>query len=262
MENKNQTLLKVGENIVFAQHGIDYSMKSGSVYTVSYDAYSDEIQLHEAPNLQLPSKLYVLEEDKKFMNKVLNYHKKNKNGITGVMLAGLKGSGKTVMAKEIAINSGLPILLIDNSFRPSKLTKLFNKLQNIEMCVIFDEIDKLGEDYSDDYMLRVFDGISSSGKHLVLATCNDKKQVNEYLLDRCGRIRYYREFEEMGSKMITSVLRDKLNDKKEVDSCTEFIIKNFNVISFDNVSSFADEVNDYPTETYESLFADMNISSK
>lgn len=34
------------------------------------------------------------------------------------MLAGLKGSGKTVMAKMIANKSGLPIVNIDKNIRP------------------------------------------------------------------------------------------------------------------------------------------------
>ena len=58
------------------------------------------------------------------------------------------------------------------------------------------------------------------------------------------------------------VLNDKLNDKKEVKSLTDFIKDNFEVCSFDNISSFVKEANDYPTTTFEELFEDMNLSSK
>lgn len=58
------------------------------------------------------------------------------------------------------------------------------------------------------------------------------------------------------------VLNDKLNDKKEVKSLTDFIKDNFEVCSFDNIASFVKEANDYPTTTFEELFEDMNLSSK
>ena len=130
------------------------------------------------------------------------------------------------------------------------------------MCVIFDEFDKMGEKYDSDSILRVLDGISSAGKHLILFTCNNVDMVNEYMLDRCGRIRYYREFEEMGPSMISEILTDRLEDKSEVKPLTDFIMANFGLLSFDNIASFADEVNLFPNDTFEELFSDMNISEK
>ena len=127
---------------------------------------------------------------------------------------------------------------------------------------MFDEIDKLGEDYDDDYLLKILDGANSSGKKLMLCTCNDAEDINEYLIDRCSRIRYWREFDELSASMIQNILEDKLNDKEEIKPLTDFIIENFAVVSFDNIASFVDEVNEYPTTSFEELFKDMNLSSK
>ena len=124
------------------------------------------------------------------------------------------------------------------------------------------EVDKLGENYDDDYLLKVLDGINSSGKKLMLFTCNDSEDINEYLKDRCSRIRYWKNYEETSASMIQTVLEDKLEDKTEAGPLTDFILQNFACVSFDNVASFADEVNDYPNDTYEDLFKDMNLSSK
>ena len=66
----------------------------------------------------------------------------------------------------------------------------------------------------------------------------------------------------MRPSMIKCILNDRLDDKKKTDSLTDFIIKNFGCISFDNVSSFIEEVNEYPETSYEELFNDMNISQK
>ena len=66
----------------------------------------------------------------------------------------------------------------------------------------------------------------------------------------------------MSPSLIQKILEDKLNDRDEVKSLTDYIVSNFGVVSFDNVVSFADEVNEYPNKTYEELFRDMNLSSK
>lgn len=264
MENKtnnNIQLLKLGEDIIFGKTGVDYELVPGTVYVPKVERYSDDIKLNIGNELTLPERLYTPKNDEKFINKVLKtYTREGKT--TGVLLAGTKGTGKTVMAKEIAVKSNLPILTIDNSLHPSYLKGLFAKLENTPMCVIFDEFDKLGERYDSDFILQVFDGVSSSGKHLLILTCNDVNNVNEYMLDRCSRVRYYREFEEMTVSMITEILEDRLNDKSEIKPVADFIVANFGLVSFDNVATFADEINAYPTDTFEELFADLNISEK
>lgn len=263
MEN-NEKFLKVGNNIVFkpTTDGLNYSLEPGKVYTVELDRYTDEISFHIAPDFVMPEKVYETPEDSRFTQRVLNYYSKSIDGTTGVMLSGLKGSGKTITVKNIALKSNLPILLIDKGFRPSFLIKLFNMLSEVEVCVLFDEIDKLGDDYDDDYLLKILDGANTSGKKLVLCTCNDPDDISEYLKDRCSRIRYWREFDELSPSMIRNILEDKLNDKEKADSLTDFISNNFRVISFDNINAFIDEVNEYPDTEFSELFEDMNLSSK
>lgn len=263
MEN-NKNFLKVGNRIAFKPvvEGLEYELEGGVVYTVELDRYTDDISFSIAPPLSMPSKVYETEDSSRFVTKVLNYFEKSKDGTTGVMLSGLKGSGKTITAKNIALKSNLPIILIDKSFRPSFLSKLFNKLANTPACILFDEVDKLGEDYDDDYLLKILDGANTCGKKLVLCTCNESDDINEYLKDRCSRIRYWREFDELSPSLIQEILKDKLNDKTEIGALTDFITSNFACISFDNVASFVDEVNEYPTASFEELFKDMNLSGK
>lgn len=255
--------VKVANKVVFkpTTDGLDYELEAGKVYTVEME-WSGDISFTVAPDLNLPTKLYTTEEDSKFVDKVLSRYKIMESGTLGVMLSGLKGSGKTVMMKNLAVQSNLPILLIDKSFAPSQLVNLFNKLSKIELCVLMDEIDKIGENYDDDYLLKILDGVNTTGKKLMIFTCNDAEDINEYLQDRCSRIRYWREFDVMPSSMIQNILSDKLKDKDEVKPLTDFIIENFGVVSFDNVISFVDEVNENANDTYEDLFNDMNLSSK
>lgn len=261
MEKK---FFKVGNNINFKFNtdGLEYDLIPGTVYNIIVDRYTDTVSLQESGKLPLPSKVYCTSRDERFIDKVVNSYNLSESGFTGVMLAGLKGSGKTVMAKMIANKSGLPIVNIDKNIRPHILRNIVEMLGDTSVCFLFDELDKVLADYDDSFLLQVLDGSDTKGKHMILFTCNDDSKISEYLIDRCSRIRYWREFEEMSPSLIMEVLNDKLNDKKEVKSLTDFIKDNFEVCSFDNIVSFVKEANNYPTTTFEELFEDMNLSSK
>lgn len=260
---KTQRLIKIGDEIRFTAVGGECELEKGKVYTANFDRVSDETYLKSAPTLIMPDDLYETAEDAKFINKVLGHYSRTENGTTGVILAGVKGTGKTVMAKSMAIRSELPIVLLNKNFPPQELTGLMAKLKDERVCIVIDEIDKLNDrSYNDDFLLQLFDGISTCGNNLIIATCNNTEDVNEYLLDRCSRIRYYKEFEEMSPSMIQAILENRLDDKSEVKPLTDFIVSNFGLISFDNVAAFAEEVNENPDETFENLFEDMNLSGK
>ena len=261
MDNKTQRLIKIGDQIRFTTVGGECALISGATYTAMFDNMQDEVYLEQTPNVSLPSDMYETEQDSKFIKKVLAHYNKAKSGTTGVMLTGLKGSGKTVMAKNMALKSGLPIVILSKKFPPRELTNLMVKLKDEKVCIVIDEIDKLNDrQYDSDYLLQVFDGISTCGNNLIITTCNNTDDVNEYLLDRCSRIRYYREFGKMSPSMIQKILEERLTNKKIVKKVCDFIVKKFDVSSFDNVAAFAEEINNNPTDTLEELFADMNIS--
>lgn len=265
MENKkNGRFIKAGDVVIFKSNteGLDYNLEKNTVYTIEIDRYTDSISLKINSELSLPTKIYNTTENNKFIKKVLNHEKISTDGVTGVMLSGLKGSGKTVMMKQIASESNLPIILVDKGFRPSMLKKLFSLLQETECCFVFDEIDKLGEDYDDTYLLQVLDGAATAGKHLAVFTCNDESEINDCLKDRCSRIHYWKRFGEMPNSMILSILKDNLKDAKKIAETAQFIQKNFAVISFDNVVSFVNEINNYPEESLDELFNDMNLSKR
>ena len=261
MEKK---FLKVGKSVSFKfnTEGLECDLTPGVVYNIKVDRYTDQITLEETGALSLPSKVYCTDRDNRFVNKVINSYNLADSGFTGVMLAGLKGSGKTVMMKVIANKSGLPIINIDKNIRPWILKTLVEKLGDTSVCFLFDELDKLLDDYDDSALLQILDGTDTKGKHMILFTCNDMDEISEYLIDRCSRIRYWREFEEMSPSLIMEVLEDRLDNKDEAKFLTDFIKDNFQVCSFDNIISFVKEANDYPTVTFEELFEDMNLSPK
>ena len=261
MENK---FLKIGNKVVFKPNmeGLEYNLEASKVYTIFVDPYTDDISFEIAPSFTLPKKVYSTPEDDNFLERIINRYNKTEYGVTGVMLSGIKGTGKTVTAKRLAVLSNLPIILVDKGFRPWLFQKLFKQLSGIEFCMVFDEIDKIGEGYDDSFLLTILDGVNTTGKSLVLFTCNDESKINRNLIDRCSRIRYWRRFKETSREAVKQVLEDRVNDKNEIESLLDFIMNNFKCISYDNICSFVDEVNENPTTTFEILFGDMNLSNK
>lgn len=264
MENKTQRLIKIGDQIHFTAVGNECELECSKVYVARVDRMSDDVYLEENAPLVMPKDLYTPAEDIKFINKVLNrFNNEKTQGTTGVILAGLKGTGKTVMAKNIAMRSNLPIITLDKNFPPREIISLMNKIKDERVCIIIDEIDKIKDRaYDDHFLLQLFDGVSTCGNNLILATCNNINDVNDYLLDRCSRVRYYKEFGELTPSMIQSILNEKLDNKDILNTVADFVSMNFGLASFDNVSSFAEEINNNPEETLEDLFKDMNISEK
>ncbi|WP_173431842.1 AAA family ATPase [Sharpea azabuensis] len=261
---KKKKFLKVGDKIVFRSSvdGLEYDLEPGVVYTIEINRYTDEVNLIIGKPFNMPSKIYTTPQDDKFVNKVINSYKTADSNTLGVMLSGLKGSGKTLLSKVIAMKSELPIIVIDNYIHPKILNKVLKSFEGVEVCILFDEVDKNGEDYDDNYLLRILDGVENTGKKMMLFTANEGEDINQYMKDRCSRIRYWREFEEVPASLIIAMLEDKLNDKSKCKELTDFIQDNFSCISFDNVLAFANEVNNNPDDAFEELFEDMNLSKK
>lgn len=252
--------LKSGNRIQTRPAGMDYNLEPGAVYELKWDAWDSIAYLEVGSSITLPSQMYETNSDKKFINKILNHFKNTKRNTTGVILTGLKGSGKTVMSKNIAVSSGLPIIIVASDFPTRQLNKLFSKFSETEVCVIFDEVDKNERSWNTEDLLGFLDGINATSKKLVLLTCNNNSKMNEFIMNRCSRIRYYREFTKLDKEAVTEIVNSKIEDKNETVPVVNFIMDRFDIISYDNISSFVEELNQYPTDTFEELVQDLNIS--
>lgn len=252
-----------GERIVTKPEGQDYDLMPGKVYDLLFDNYEMYSYLKENGNLNMPKKIYEIEEDTKFMDRVLLFHNSEyNNGNTGVLLAGDKGTGKSMLAKRIALKSNLPIIIVDSSYPLWQITKFFKKVKT-ETCIIFDEIEKNPRTWPSEDLLTFLDGIQETGKKIVIMTCNKTEGLDENLFDRCSRIRYYRKYKANANEIF---IKEMIEDKGLTPNqpLIDFI-KRFTVKSFDNINSFLDEYKLYleTTDTnfmLEDIANIMNIS--
>lgn len=254
-KNNNAQFITLEGRIFPKPEGTDYSLTSGKVYVLRQDRNYD-VFLEEDKAFEFPEKYYLSKDDEKFINKVITTYNKTDKLTIGTMLSGMKGSGKTLMAKKIAVKSNLPIIVIDKSVDSGEIEDFFAKI-NTNVCIIMDEIDKY---WRTQYLLGFLDGVKPTCKKLLVCTCNDEKEVNDYLNDRCSRIRYKKKFNALTKDAVLGILSDIIEDKEKAKSATEFIYSHITVVSYDNVIIFGEEILNFPDESYESILADMNIN--
>lgn len=253
--------IKIGEEIVVKPKldGMSYTLINGKVYDLLYDRFDDKSYLKENGELNMPKKLYKLEYDDNFINRVLTYfNSENSGNTTGVLLSGAKGTGKTMLSKRIALESNLPIIVVSNEYPIAKISSFFKNFTT-PVAIMFDEIEKNPIYWKTKDLLGFLDGIEATSKKLVLMTCNETNELDNNLFDRCSRIRYYKEYEaNSNSVLVRAIAEDK--GVKNIDEVVNFIIERMEVKSFDNISSFIDEVLLFEDISLEEIAEIMNIS--
>lgn len=233
--------VNIDGRIVPKPKGFDYDLINGKIYDLT-GMWNPA--LHENGDFNMPEKVYNSEKDTKFRELVLKRFNNSKSQATGILLSGEKGTGKTIQAKLIAKESGLPIINIPSQIERKALINFFKSF-NTPVCVIFDEFDKYFET-SD--LLSLLDGINKTTKMLVLFTCNDLKKVSEYLKDRCSRIRYIRKFTSKDNESFLPEIITELGLTNHKDELIKFCNENIMYPTIDNIKAFLTEYKEYLTD--------------
>ena len=250
--------LKLGDIIVIKPKGADYSLEAGKVYDLNFSRFEGP-RLKENGELNLPPKVYKSKKDEIFIKRILDYHHNSKANTTGVMMAGTKGTGKSIMAKVIAKESNLPIIIVSPDFPASQLTTYFKQFTQ-EVCIIFDEVEK---NYNTEMMLSFLDGIEKTCRKLVLMTCNEISCVSQYMTDRCSRVRYLRKYSENSNIEFLPMIVEDLQIKNP-EKVIEFCKNEIKLLSMDNIFAFLQEVKAYEgvIDDLGEIISIMNISTK
>lgn len=260
MENKkkNNEFLNISGKIVPKPEGLDCSIENGKVYMLLREKGDDSLYLQEDKDFEFPKKYYQSDKDKKLIKRAITTFNNTDKLTTGVLLSGLKGSGKTLMMKKLAKESGLPIIVIDKNVYPEDIEGFFAQL-TIDVCVLFDEIDKY---WNTRYLLGFLDGVKPTCKKLVVATCNDEREIDSYLNDRCSRIRYKKTFKGLTKDTVGGIINDIIDNKDKADAAAEYICSNMETVSHDNVIIFGEEIKNNPDDSFDEIMEFLNISKR
>jgi len=216
-----------------------------------------EYYLEKQPAFTLPEKVYgdVYKNVDRYLR---TFSRRDKN--LGILLKGLKGTGKSLTAKCLCMASDLPVILITEPFSgPAFQSFLSNITQE---CIIFiDEFEKTfqTDDYRDSQssLLSIFDGVFQ-GKKLFLLTANNTHTINNALLNRPGRIHYLREYEGLPQDVIREVGADLLDDKTQLEDLLQ-VFQVVGEVNMDMVISLITEMNMYKENAREAI-THLNIT--
>lgn len=218
-------------------------------YTVQMDPF-ENFFLQKIESFSLPSKLYGTTE--RHTKRIMGTFQ-DRSGSTGVMLTGEKGSGKSLLAKNLSVElakEGVPTIVIN---APWVGDKFFKFIQDIEQpCVVlFDEFEKVYDRGKQESILTLLDGVFGS-KKLYIITCNDKWRVDEHMRNRPGRIYYMIDFKGLDGPFIEEYCNDNLINTQYIPKIVS-IASLYSEFNFDMLKALVEEMNRFDEPPQEAL---------
>lgn len=198
-------------------------------------------------DFKLPEKIYG---DTSVVDRWLTTYNDKKRNV-GVLLSGLKGGGKTITAKLLAIKSKKPVICINEPYSGSDFADFITD-PILGDCVIFiDEFEKTYPGQEIEYeerrefqgnasLLSLLDGPYET-HHLFVFTVNQFK-INTNLINRPSRILYAKKYEGLSEEEILEIANDKLIHKQFLEDLLKTSKRIFQ-LSYDILISIIDEVN-------------------
>ena len=232
--------IKSNDRIVPFPAGMEYQLEAGKVYDLKIVKQWGEVITKFTINgeMNLPKKVFTTKKDELFIKRVLHSYNHDTKNTTGILLTGDKGSGKTVTAKVIAERANLPIVVIHSETLLTELNDFFKSFDD-PVCILFDEVDK---NFETRDLLTFLDGIQKTAKKLVIMTANDSNRVDEFLKNRCSRVRYYRNYSIMEDAKEYAEMIAKDRGLENIEEVVNFIVEKIKFPSIDNICSFIDEI--------------------
>lgn len=232
-------------NSVWSRHGNSYRLEEVThqqekipvgVYRLEHNEPFNYFYLdHVQDFFTFPYKIYGVETD--FIKRVKKTWDNTATNM-GVLLNGLKGTGKTVTAELICNELELPVILVQKHY--PGLVSFLNSVQQ-DIIVFIDEYEKIYNKY-DNALLSVMDGaFRTDSRKMFLMTTNDLT-IEKNMLQRPSRIRYIKAFSDLTLEVIMEVVDDKLIHP-ELRDCTVKMISELPIITMDLVKSVIEEVN-------------------
>lgn len=245
----------------WSQSGNDYWLREISsddpvlhpgIYKLNFDIQRGFYITRTADKFTFPYKIYGVQN--KFVDRVKKTYAET-TGNLGMLLNGIKGTGKSVTAEQICNELNLPIIIIHEAYEG--IASYLNEIQN-DVIIFVDEFEKIYHD-RDYSILTIMDGVFNTGYRKVFILTTNQLYINDNLLQRPGRIRYLKTFGDLTVDVITEIVDDKLKYPEFKENCIKFI-STLEIITIDIVKSVVDEVNIHnePPQEFKTIF---NVTS-
>lgn len=172
---------------------------------------------------------------------------------TGVMLAGEKGSGKSLLAKNLSIKgyeNNIPTIIINEPWCGEDFNQLIQSISQ-PTIIVFDEFEKVYNRDEQEQILTLLDGTYPSKKLFVL-TCNDKYRIDSHMRNRPGRIFYMIDFKGLSTEFIQEYCDDNLLASNYTEQVCKLSTL-FSEFNFDMLKALVEEMNRYDESPQEAM---------
>lgn len=198
----------------------------------------------------------VYGKDNKFVDRcVKSYH--NTKGNLGVLLSGVKGTGKSVTAKLLSNSLKMPIIMVDTAYED--IDVFLSEIEQ-DIVVLIDEYEKIFE--KSHMLLSIMDGVAMSDYRRVFILTTNDNYVNENLLNRPSRIRYQKKYGNLELPVVHEIIDDILQYPEYREDLIE-TLQSFTIVTIDLVVSIINEINIHnePASTFADVF-NVEFSTK
>ena len=243
------------EKVSWIQNGSSFKRVEGNVsnvesipvgiYSVRFDPFGGWSLEKTGEKFEFNYKVYGLQTH--FIDHVLKTFKHTKGNL-GILLNGIKGTGKTVSAKILANKFNLPIIVV-KSFGDNN-TALVEYLSSFNFdCVFFlDEFEK-NWNSEDSSILQIMDGVYSSNYRRVFLLTTNETHINENLISRPSRLRYVKEFGNLEKEVVEEYLQDNLNHPECIDCIVDFV-DTLQISTIDILKTIVEDINIHGFDTF------------
>lgn len=254
-------VLKINEDTyrIFKDSLIIQSKLDPQVYTLSFNEMMGFSLERHAP-LEIKEKIYGGHKEK--IDALMKAYDEFDRPM-GIIFSGKKGIGKSVGGRMLAnkmIDAGNPVILIDE-FIPGMIE--FIETIDQECMLFFDEFEKnfrdrkKGDISPQTELLSLFDGTNSGHKKMFVITCNDTRDLNEFITNRPGRFHYHIRWTSPSKEETEEYLIDKLGEEysEEIEKVVRFSSRV--PMNYDSLRAVAFEIK--MGRKFEEYIDDINI---
>jgi hypothetical protein len=234
-KNMNNAWTKSANNYSIKEISQQLPLLPVGIYKYQLDPYEQPYLTQITDKFTFPYKVYGVE--RAFIDRVKRSWSET-TGNFGVLLNGVKGTGKTVTAEMICNEMNMPVIIIP--FHHSSIVSFLNEIQQ-NVIVFIDEFEKIYDGYNNS-LLPIMDGALKTKHRLMFLLTTNELRIERNLLQRPSRIRYVKTFEDMTLSVIMEVVDDTLLHP-ELRECTIKMISELPIITMDLVKSIVQEVN-------------------
>ncbi len=232
------------------EKGVVHETLPAAIYSIEYDDNRGIFYLIKKDNkFNLPPKLYG---DHSIVDRWIKSFKHNTGKNLGILLSGLKGTGKTITAEKFCNDLGRPVIIFSKAWSGSKFLDFITNPMFYNSVLFIDEFEKIyntnNNEGAQDFILSLMDGIYNT-KFVFLLTVN-KNKISEFLINRLGRIKYCKTYDSLPQDVIDEVVNDLLEDKSFAQSITTFQ-NEYNICTFDILVNLIKEMNFFKEDAME-----------